>query len=91
MAIEIQFGAPGAAFLGKHGKLYCGICRKDGVRTVAELMPLGWPKSVVFKKEFACCASHLEAAAQAALARIRLDRDVSESEGEFQISQRFGV
>lgn len=90
MGIEITFGAPSEAFLRKHGNLYCACCRKGGVKTKATAIPLGWPKSVVFKKDFASCSDHLEVSRQAALQQIRDDHDDYESEGLYQARTQFG-
>lgn len=91
MAYTLQFGAPSANFLQKHGTPYCGCCKKANVRTKAEFIPQGWPKSVVFKREFASCAAHLEDTKAAAQRQLALDRDDRESEGEYQARTQFGI
>lgn len=90
MPNELVFGAPSQQFLQKHGNLYCACCKRVGSTTQAAFMPLGWPKSVVFKREFASCAKHLEETKGAARRRLEVDRqDDYESEGEHQVRQRF--
>lgn len=46
MPLELKFGPPSEAFLQKHGTFYCSCCKREGLRTKAELVPLGWPRSI---------------------------------------------
>jgi len=93
MAAEdpLAFGAPSPAFLQKHGTLYCAFCGRAGLRTQANLIPMGGPKRASFKKAFACCEAHLEATRKAALRQIEIDQEGFDSEAGFSISRTFGI
>lgn len=92
MAYELKFGPPSDAFVQKHGALYCACCKKAGVRTLAVFSPLGWPRSVTFKRDFASCAEHLDVTKIAARRNLALEYDVkAESEGEYQARTQFGI
>lgn len=85
VTITLTFGPPSSAFLAKHGNLYCKCCSQEGQKVAADHIPLGWPKSIVFKREFASCAAHLEATRERALQRLQQDyasfsADVSDGE-----------
>lgn len=90
MSIALQFGAVSDAFQAKHGKLYCAYCRRTGLKVPAVLMPVGWPKSAAFRKDFACCAEHQAVALAGATQRVQADSSDHESEGEYQARRQFG-
>lgn len=89
--MELKFGPVTPAFETKHGKLYCGHCKRQGVRTPATQIPQGWPRSILFKREFATCDAHLDVSRTAALKRIREDRGGDESEADYLLAQRYGI
>lgn len=86
---DIQYGLPSAQFLAKHGRPKCGLCKKEGRNPEEVFIPLGYPKSVFFKKQHASCQEHLNRNKN--IARQALMRDSDTSEAAFQLSSRYGI